>query len=176
MPRISDIEQIGSAKVRRLHAWWLAKRGARPLPDRSDLEPAELRSLLPNLLIAECESNPFRIRYRLIGTVVVEVSGFDFTGRYLDELIAPDLDEPWLEHYRICRDTQRPVFGTVTVPTTLGTNFTYEFGIFPMTKSGTEVAQFLAIEDYGDSSPRLQELIEDIAHWEARRQHEGRGQ
>ncbi len=62
------------------------KAGARALPDRADLDPAEIPLLLPYILISEVEQ-PFRIRYRLIGTEVVHVTGMNFTGHYLDELI-----------------------------------------------------------------------------------------
>ena len=38
------------------------------------------------LWLVDLEENPFRVRYRLVGTEVVRYTGLDFTGRYLDEL------------------------------------------------------------------------------------------
>jgi hypothetical protein len=46
------------------------------------------------------------------------------------------------------------------VPTTSGSRFTYEFGLFPLRNGGTQVAQVLAIEDYFDLTSTLLELVE----------------
>jgi hypothetical protein len=40
--------------------------------------------------------------------------------------------------------------GALTVPAAAGGTFRYEFGIFPLTLGGTEVRQFVALEDYFD--------------------------
>jgi hypothetical protein len=165
MARWLEIDQTTSDKIRQMHAWWLVKRGQRPLPDRLDVDPAELKALLPYILICDCGLDPFRVRYRLIGTRVVEVSGFNFVGRYLDELTPPDGDEPWAEHYRVAYDSRMPVYGATTVPTMHGDLFRYEFSIFPLTNGGSQVEQFLALEDYGETAPRVQQMIEDLASW-----------
>ena len=147
--------------MRALHQWWLGKGGALGAPDREALDPSELRSLLPNLLIAEAEHNPFRVRYRLIGTKVVEVTGLDITGRYLDELLSAEPDQPWISHYRTVYDTQRPLLGSTIVPTSAGSMFTYEFGIFPLRNGGERVEQFIAVEDYFD----LQSTLIQVEPW-----------
>ncbi len=149
--------------VRSVHRWWLAK-SAGDIPDRADLDPADLKRLLPNLFIADVEHAPFRIRYRLMGTRAIEATGMDLTGRYLDELMPADIEEPWMDHYRRACETRRPMLGAAEVPTTSGSRFTYEFGLFPLRKGGTAVEQFLAIEDYFDLTATLLELVE----WRAR--------
>jgi hypothetical protein len=148
MPTWTDPDQSTSSLVRALHAWWISKRGACGIPDRSDLDPVALRHLLPNIIICEAETEPFRIRYRLVGTKVAATTGFDFTGRYLDEIIAAGSDTPWMEFYASIRESGQPLLGSVTEATTNGGTFTYEFGIFPLTVGGTAVQQFVAIEDY----------------------------
>ena len=145
--------------VRSLHRWWLDK-GAGDVPDRADLDPADCKHLLPNLFIADVEPAPFRIRYRLVGTRAVEATGMDITGRYLDELMPADIEEPWMAHYQRAYRTRRPVLGTCQVPTTSGSRFTYEFGLFPLRRGGTAVEQFVALEDYFDLSATLLELVE----------------
>lgn len=72
----------------------------------------------------------------------------DITGRYLDEHLSPEPDQPWLEHYRTPYVTRRPLLGCTTVPTTAVEHFTYEFRIFPLRKGGQRIEQFVAIEDY----------------------------
>ena len=91
-----DIKRSTSQRVQALDAWWHAKAGSRPLPDRADLDPAEISQLLPYVLISEL-IRPFRVRYRLLGTEVVQIAGMDFAGCYLDELIPAAMKRPgWI--------------------------------------------------------------------------------
>jgi hypothetical protein len=151
----SDPNQGDSELVRDLYAWWDAARGDADVPDRSALRPDEIKRLLPFLFIADAEHKPFRVRYRLVGTKAVEVTGFDITGRYLDELLSAEPDQPWMDHYRRAYDSRLPLFGATTVPTSSGSMFTYEFGIFPLRKGGDRIEQFVAVEDYFGLVPRL---------------------
>ena len=52
---------------------------------RAAIDPTEIPRLLPYLVIAEIEASPLRVRYRLVGTRVVEDHGSDFTNRYLED-------------------------------------------------------------------------------------------
>jgi hypothetical protein len=65
------------------------------IPDRTDLDPAEFKLLLPNILIADIEHAPFRVRYRVVGTRAVDATGFNITGRYLDDLMPTEPEAPW---------------------------------------------------------------------------------
>ena len=154
--RDSDVR---STMVRTLLRWWL-ERCAGDIPDRADLDPADLKPLLPNLFVVDVEHEPFRIRYRLVGTRAIEVTGYDITGHYLDDLLAGDASEPWIEHYHTAYRTRRPVFGAVDALTRSGGRFVYEFGLFPLRKGGTAVDQFVAIEDYFDLATSLTQLVE----------------
>jgi hypothetical protein len=148
MPVWTAIEHSHSPMVRAMHAWWLAHRGPAGIPDRSALDPAALKSLLPNLFIAEIEPTPFRVRYRLVGTKAVQVIGFDLTGQYLDEVLPGEPGTPWMDYYRIVYDSREPLLGSAVVPATSGGTLTYEFGLFPLTQGSTGVAQVAAVEDY----------------------------
>ena len=150
MPVWTDITQSTSPQVKALNAWWMAHRGDADMPDRSALWPGDIIRLLPSIFIAELERDPFRIRYRLVGTRAVALTGFDFTGRYLDEMQRADAEVPWADYYRTVAETRCPLMGSVTVSAKAGGTFKYEFGIFPLTLGATEVRQFIAIEDYFD--------------------------
>jgi hypothetical protein len=145
--------------VRSLHRWWLGRSG-QDIPDRADLDPADLKRLLPNLFMVDVEHDPFRIRYRLVGTRAIEVTGYDITGHYLDDLLPADASEPWVQHYYNAYRTRSPVFGAVDAPTRGGGRFTYEFGLFPLRKGGAAVDQFVSIEDYFDLTSTLVQLVE----------------
>jgi hypothetical protein len=155
MPTWTDPNECLSNLVQLLHAWWEAARGETDVPDRADFHPEEMKPLLPFMFITDAEHDPFRVRYRLVGTKAVEVTGFDITGHYLDELLSAEPDQPWMDHYRRAYHTRKPLLGATTVPTSTGKLFTYEFGIFPLRHGGTAIEQFVAVEDYFGLSSKI---------------------
>lgn len=157
MSIFDGIDDIRSEKIRWLDRWWLDKGNGR-VPSRSDFDPVDFQRILPNLMIVELVK-PFRIRYRLVGTMVVEATGMDFTGRYLEELI-PAEHEPWLDHYRRAHDLRRPVLGEAEAATIVGTPYYHEFGIFPLRVHGDAIEQFLAIEDYAQMADGFPDLVQ----------------
>jgi hypothetical protein len=154
-----DIAELASDKIRALHDWWRIRAGETGLPDRSDFDPTLFPHLLPNMIIAQAETDPFRIRYRLVGTRCAYVLNIDFTGRYLDQLVDEATHTPWQDYFADSFRRRVPILGEVTEATLSGGTFTFEFGIFPVTAGGGEVRQFLCIEDYFDFHLTSAELI-----------------
>jgi hypothetical protein len=148
MPVWLDPAEGKSELVRLLYLWWEGARGDADVPDRANLHPEDIKQLLPFVFISDAEHEPFRVRYRLVGTRAAEVTGIDIVGRYLDELVSAEPDSPWMGFYRQAYLTRRPLLGSTTVPTSSGAMFTYEFGIFPMRKGKQTIDQFIALEDY----------------------------
>ena len=68
-----------------LYAYWLAKRGPRRMPARDDISPADIKPLLPHLIITERDGDQFR--YKLFGRGVVEDLGYDATGYFVGEFL-----------------------------------------------------------------------------------------
>ena len=75
----------------KLLAYWEAKRPHGRLPARRDVDPAELREHLGNLVLIEVQRAPLRMRYRLIGSAITRAMQRDSTGKYYDEIYGPDL-------------------------------------------------------------------------------------
>jgi hypothetical protein len=148
----TDVGQCKSRMIRDLNDWWISNQAAGGIPDRRSFDPAEYKALMPNLVVAEIEPDPFRVRYRLVGTRVAQFTGLDFTGRYLDELIALGSTSEWQHQYAAASASRKPVFGSITEPTTAGGTFTFEFGLFPVSAGGSDVRQFIGVEDYFGAS------------------------
>ena len=159
MGLFANHSEIRSPKVQTLLRWWLDYRGD-GIPDRSQLDPADMKRLLPHLLLLDVEHEPFRVRFRLVGTRVQEATGFNITGRYLDELLPASADQQWMQYYHQAYSTRLPVVGSIAAPTTTGAVFTYEFGLFPLSNGGVSVERFVSIEDYFDLSVSFAELVE----------------
>jgi hypothetical protein len=77
---------IAHPKLAHLLAYWQRQRGERAMPARADIEPADLKALLANIFMVDVEDAPFRLRYRLVGSALVDVLGHDIKGKYLDEM------------------------------------------------------------------------------------------
>jgi hypothetical protein len=141
--------EVRSESIRSFHSWWLRHSGDE-IPSGSDLDPAQIKMLRPHLLIADVELLPFRIRFRSVGSAVVEATGFDFAGLCLDELTPLKADEPCTPDYREAFVRRLPVFGRSVAPSRLRAPFVYEYGMFPLRQRDRAISQFISIEDYFD--------------------------
>ena len=91
-------------------AYWESKCGSRLIPDRRDIDATEiLPSLLPYLQLTERVEATGRIRYRLIGTGIVNAHGADLTGKYMDEIYSGERMRYVEANYRAVCESQRPV-------------------------------------------------------------------
>ena len=140
----------GSAgSIEALHRYWNSRAGGLA-PQRDDIDPADIKPLLPYIYIVRYERDPFRVRYILTGTEADRWCGFNMTGRYIDEFLARDIhgaNRILLDAYRRAFDTAAPVFGTYSWPTRAGNMLEVRFGMFPL-RVGERIQQCLAIEDY----------------------------
>lgn len=66
--------------------YWIKIRGSRPMPSRADLDPLDIRKILPNVVLLDVTSDPLDFRYRLIGTKIVSQLNNDHTGKWMSEL------------------------------------------------------------------------------------------
>jgi hypothetical protein len=83
---IVDPDLSDAPLLKALQSYWAAKRGARAMPRRADIDPLELRPHLGNLVMIEVLGAGEDFRYRLIGTNVVTQHGRDSTGKSVREL------------------------------------------------------------------------------------------
>jgi hypothetical protein len=137
-----------SSRLNALYGYWCSRQNGQ-LPKRVDIEPADIKSLLPYILIVDIEQNPFRVFYRLVGTAVAHFSGMDFTSTYLDDL-AFDIcaRDDLVRAYRSVCEARRPgrgmAFPQISHPSALDV----EYLICPLVNDADAVVQCLVIEDY----------------------------
>jgi hypothetical protein len=139
------LDDVQSPRVRGLHDYWKAKCNDVTLPPRSAIEPAEIRPLLPYLILVELGAAPFRITYRLVGTAVVRAHHDDFTGR--EHGAVASLAESGIdESYRRVLESKAPVFGRTALYAGDQSWIGFEYAIFPLSDNGKTVNKCLAIE------------------------------
>jgi hypothetical protein len=150
--RERDIATIQAPLIHQVHEYWLRKRGDRLLPSWSDIDPAEIVRLLPNLMVVAVEHDPLRFFFRLVGTQVAEFRG-DVTGHYVDSV-------PWnmpatrasvQDSYRMAVESRAPLFVEVEIRTISDAHRRIFSGIWPLAASpDAPVDRCLAAEDYGN--------------------------
>lgn len=141
-----DVSLVQSQRIRKLNDYWLARAKGK-VPSRSEIDPVDVRELLPNLMMIDILGDPPRFRYRLVGTRVVQYTGFDFTGRCIDEMVFQGRD--FMEQcYRRVLAEKRPVFGHYAWLVRSRHFGQCEFGLFPLSDDGATVNRAISIEDY----------------------------
>jgi hypothetical protein len=68
-----------------LKDYWDRKRGARPMPSRADINPAELKQHIRAVVLVDALPDYADFRYRMIGTDVTEHMLSDATGKTVRE-------------------------------------------------------------------------------------------
>ncbi len=142
--------------IEALHRYWRSRADGLA-PQRSDIDPADIKPLLPFLYIVRYERDPFRVRYILTGTEADRWNGFNMTGRYVDEFLAKDIhgaNRILLDAYAQAFETAAPALGSYTWPTRAGYTLEVRVGMFPL-RVGERIEQCLAIEDYSGFPPAI---------------------
>ena len=145
------IDQVTSTRILRFDAYWRSKLRDGALPRRDDIDAVEIKSLLPFLVIVDIEADPFRVRYRLCGSMV---SNYDeeLTDKYLEDLrnTSPEDIEALRQLYRTAAIQRRPVFGQMSSsPSRRTGNLLQVVGaIWPLSSEGQRVDKCAAIEDF----------------------------
>jgi hypothetical protein len=82
---------IKNPKLRRLHDYWVEKRGDRTMPARADLDPIDMVFAIGSIILADViAETPPRFFIRLHGTTLSERVPYDLTGKMLDEMPVPE--------------------------------------------------------------------------------------
>ena len=77
--------EFRDARLTQLFDYWLSKRQGKAPPRRADVRPGEIRPYLPIVHLIDVHREPLRFRHRLVGTELVERTGRNVTGQWVDE-------------------------------------------------------------------------------------------
>lgn len=133
--------------------YWERKRGARAMPRRTDIDPLDMPTrLLPFLELIELGEGG-RLRYRLIGTAIVDAMGRDATGRYLDQVLTGG-HQRFLERlHRTVLRAGRPVYGLYWLSRGDSSDLPARRIAAPLSENGIDVAMILSATRFGVGSP-----------------------
>ena len=81
------------------------------MPARSEIDPLDLRFCLGWVCIVDVEYAPGpRFRFRLDGSKLVDLTGFDLTGKYIDQIESEDYRQLSAMVYGTVVNTKAPLF------------------------------------------------------------------
>lgn len=148
-------DEIGSAEVLQLRAYIDEIRGDRALASKADLDPAEIKELLPLLALMEITVEPLTVFYRLFGTSLVALYG-ELTGSYLHDRIAnPDLRDEALKSYQRLIVEKAPIYGVTELEVGSNRERAFEWAFFPLSSDGVAITHALYIEQRSEKKPRF---------------------
>jgi hypothetical protein len=136
-----DLQQ--HPKLAQLLDLWNRKRGGRSMPARRDIDTIELREWLGNLILVDvAEDNGGAYHYRVYGTKLVDLFGYELTGKAVSHfasmrqpLIAGDYDRVRRDKTPVYFDRQGVARGEAVRIQTLA---------LPLSSTGAEVEMILA--------------------------------
>jgi hypothetical protein len=106
--------QLIIPEQRELFDYWRAKCSETQFPVRADIQPSELKTLLPSLSLFDVLGpGPLQLRVRLAGTRLRDYFGIETTGRHLSDFELGDQRGYWEAAYREVTEGARPAQGVV---------------------------------------------------------------
>ena len=113
MPRYTELSagEVTDAKVRQAYAYWQHACRGRRMPARADIDPLDLRFCLGWVCLIDVTDGPVRrFRFRLDGSHLVHLTGYDLTNRYVDEFADKEYADFLTAIYKRVVDTKAAVF------------------------------------------------------------------
>jgi hypothetical protein len=132
----------------------------RAFPKRAEIDPTEISIGLPYISIADYQAEPFRVRFRLIGSEIERHYGGDVRGRWLDEMPwePKNIDDTMLI-YRRAHEERRPLFGLSLVTWEARTDHIFEWAVLPLSDDGETITHALSVDDYTTVTPRNRRAV-----------------
>jgi hypothetical protein len=144
-----------SSIIAMVHAYYERLCAGRSFPKRGDIDPTEFSAGLPYISIADYQAEPFRVRFRLIGSEIQRHYGDDARGRWLDEMDWEPINiEDTALIYRRVYQERRPLFGLSYVTWEDRSDHIFEWAVFPLSDDGVTVTHALSVDDYTTVTPR----------------------
>ena len=130
---------------KRAYAYWKEKKGARRAPSRKDIDPLEIRDLLPNIFMMDVLHDPLDYKMRLVGTKLVDAMGVNPTGEMFHDIYKGEIGERlWDEYEQVV--TNFDILYSEHTAAWVGKEYAhYERMLFPLSDDGEDVSILLGV-------------------------------
>jgi hypothetical protein len=122
--------------------YWNALRGARPVPDRCDIDPGAIRACLADTFVLGVESDHGH-RFRIAGTAICAMFGYELTLTSFDGLWAADDRRLVSNLVDTVAEDAEPAIADVTGRNTDDEAIDLEMVLLPLTSAGGGTGRIL---------------------------------
>lgn len=143
-------DYLRGRETRTAYAYWQSKSVNGALPSFADIDPSDIRKLLTYSIVSDVLQDPFDLKVAIMGQVVVETLGENWTGRTLRELVdaRPALIEPVLKCHERVFETRSPLAFSSSYWMIGRANYTREVLILPLANDGTTINRHWSVGSY----------------------------
>jgi hypothetical protein len=142
------LDAIDDPLLRAAYLYWTGKRAGRRMPCRRDIDPTEIPTLLPHIMIVEMQEEGTRYRFRLAGSAITAAFGRPITGGYVHDL-AQGRYRSFIEGlYRDIYLNRRCILSESPYDNVRGSAATAKRLMMPLSDDDCTVNQVLAIQTF----------------------------
>lgn len=142
------VPQVLHPRLQRFLDYWLKKRGDRRMPTREDVDPTEIQPLLPGICLLDIHYQGEavdRVRFRLAGTEIYEMAGFEVTGRFIDQIMPSERYAEVHRQFSWIVEHKEPVYRRFTWHASPVTGVVYERILAPLGPPEGRVSHFIGM-------------------------------
>jgi hypothetical protein len=137
------VDRLGPPQLRFLLRYWLDLRGSQPMPPASAIDALEMRPALGYIMLVEPVDGGRDFRYRLYGSIIAAVVGFEMTGKVVtNDPADPYIVEFALAGYRAALARGEPLLTEHGPPTTINTHEWHRL-MLPLAGGDGQINRFL---------------------------------
>jgi hypothetical protein len=138
------VPRLAAPQLRFLMEYWGHLAGGRPMPQARDIDAVEMRPALGHVNLLDVIEQGRDFRYRVFGSAIAAVTGFDMTGRRASALRArTEVVEFALAIYRAVVERGEPLLTEHGPPSTVS-SIAWHSLILPLADASGGVARLLA--------------------------------
>lgn len=137
--QITDLEEIGSPKLRILYAYWESLPRQPHWPRKADIDPVAIAMSLSHVILAKWDAERKDFLHLICGDTVDHVHGVRSTKRHLRDVWPEELAQGMVEAYRQPIVHQVPVQQQLAKCDDSGVDLRYERILLPMSTDGTGI-------------------------------------
>jgi hypothetical protein len=140
--------------------YWSRKRGGRLAPTRADIDPADMASLLPRVMLVDVSADPLDFRFRLAGTGLFRIHGAELTNKRALDLEPPAYGA--LIHRLYCDAMARraPIAHRLLIECRTRRSAFMRI-VLPLSEDNQAINRLMTVESYADAAQDLRDCFEE---------------
>lgn len=137
---------VATQTLKHAFDYWESRCSGINIPRRQDIDPGDIPSLLPDMVLLDYNDGLYRCR--LAGTRVVENFGRELTGRPVDETLMGGAFRCWFERLEAVRHQRQPTGGQESLWWQDRDHRRFHWLCLPLASNGVQVDKMILCVDW----------------------------